>query len=259
MNLEIDVYVPHKKIGIEINGMFWHSTLVDPNPFKHQTKALIALYKGIRLLQFWEYQLRDPHYWSICKSIIRHSLGKSIKLYARECCVQEINNQTYRDFVIKNHLQGYSAAKIRLGLIHKNYGLVSVISFAESRSDKCYQWEIVRYATKLNYYVIGGFSKMLRYFISCYKPKTIVAYADLLHGYGAAYEKAGFEFVDITKPNYFYFRQPNEIVTHFQTQKQNLNDLLDNFDPSLSEEENMLRNGYFKIWDAGGVKWLLTL
>ena len=257
MKGEIDVYIPDKKVGIETHGMFWHSTHMLPDPLYHQKKALAAIRQGIKLLQFWEYQIKDPHYWTICKSMIQHALGLSKKIYARNCTVKLLSNDEYMHFVNANHIQGYASAKVCIGLFC-NDELYSVLSLSPPRFDKSYQWEIIRYATKCGYAVIGGFSKMLSYFFKMFKPKSIMTYADLMFGYGHVYKVNGFSFVSILKPSYFYFKEPDIVISRYKAQQ--LSKILgDNYDPSISEEENMIRNGFYKLYDAGSIKWELKL
>ena len=39
-------------------------------------------------------------------------------------------------------------------------------------------------------------------------------------------------------------------------QKKKLENLLENFDPNLTEWENMKNNGFDRIWDCGHSKWV---
>ena len=41
-----------------------------------------------------------------------------------------------------------------------------------------YEWEVIRGATKLGYTVVGGASKIFKYFIENYNPKNCVYYID---------------------------------------------------------------------------------
>lgn len=63
--LEIDIFCPEQKIGIEFNGEFWHS-IDNKKESYHQEKTLDALNKGIYLFHYWEndsdnsfYQLKE--------------------------------------------------------------------------------------------------------------------------------------------------------------------------------------------------------
>lgn len=59
--LEIDIYIPEYKIGIECNGEYWHASNSDYSHAKekgyHYQKFLLAKSKGIRLFQFWGFEI----------------------------------------------------------------------------------------------------------------------------------------------------------------------------------------------------------
>jgi len=50
---EIDIYIPSHKLGIEYNGLYYHSTKFK-NKYYHQNKIKLAREKGVRLLHIWE-------------------------------------------------------------------------------------------------------------------------------------------------------------------------------------------------------------
>jgi hypothetical protein len=52
-NLEIDIFLPELKIGIEINGLFWHCEKYKEK-YYHKEKLNKCIDKGIRLFQIWE-------------------------------------------------------------------------------------------------------------------------------------------------------------------------------------------------------------
>lgn len=53
--LELDIYIPSKRIAIEFNGNYWHSSL-KKDKFYHQTKTKLCEEKGIQLIQIFEYE-----------------------------------------------------------------------------------------------------------------------------------------------------------------------------------------------------------
>lgn len=56
---EIDLYVPSLKLGIEFNGLYWHSTAIRPDVEYHQNKQRLARAAGIELIEVWEDDWRD--------------------------------------------------------------------------------------------------------------------------------------------------------------------------------------------------------
>lgn len=51
---EIDIFIPELNIGIEFNGVYWHSIEGGKDKYYHVNKRLSAEYLGIKLLTVWE-------------------------------------------------------------------------------------------------------------------------------------------------------------------------------------------------------------
>lgn len=154
----------------------------------------------------------------------------------------------FSGFSTINHIQGPAKASAKLGLFHNNE-LVSIMSFGKSRFKKD-ELELIRYCTKLNTQVIGGFSKLVKYF-----GKSFITYCDLIYSNGAGYLKNGFNLIDTTKPNYWYFKNNSiDLQPRQKYQKHRLSAILKSFDPKLTEHENMRNNGYLRIFDCGNLK-----
>jgi hypothetical protein len=179
-------------------------------------------------------------------------------VYARKCHVEGISAADVGTFMNSNHIQGYAASSVNFALVHDGC-VVAVMTFGKSRFNKQYQYELIRYAIKRNYNVVGGASKLFKHFIKQYKPTSIISYSDKRWNTGNVYSTIGFEFSHDTKPNYFYFKN-NEIQLysrqHFQKHK--LVNKLEIFNPLVSEWDNMKLNKYNRIWDCGNSVWLWT-
>ena len=119
-----------------------------------------------------------------------------------------------------------------------------------------YQWEITRFANKLNMTVVGGASKLFKHFLREHNPDQILTYADRRYSNGNLYKKLGFKLDGITQPNYIYIKN-KKIFSRQQFQKHKLKDKLEDFNPLLTEAENMFNNGYRRMWDAGNYRFLL--
>ena len=113
------------------------------------------------------------------------------------------------------------------------------MTFCKSRFNKNYEWELSRYSSSKH--VIGGASKLLKYFERIYKPKSLITYADRRFSQGNLYFTLGFTFDHFSLPNYFYVK--NQIkLSRIQCQKHKLKDILKDFNENLSESENMSLN-----------------
>lgn len=161
-------------------------------------------------------------------------------------------NQKQILFFKDNHLSGSAVSTIRLGLEY-NDELVACVSFGKSRYNKDYEWEIIRFASKQNLTVIGGFQKLLSKFRQ-ENTGTIFTYADRRHSTGNVYIKAGFENLGSTDPGYVW---TNGTVTYsrYETQKSKLHKILTDVDLSKTEEWNMFNAKYKKYFDCGHLKF----
>lgn len=246
---QLDLYIPDIKIAIELNGIYWHSG----DKIRHLEKLKLCKEKGIKLLQFWDYQWNEKT--EICKSIIRSNLGMNGKIYARKCLIVDLSSLEYRNFLDENHLQGAINSSIRYGLIYENK-LVSAIGFSKSRYNKNYDWELIRYVNKCGINVIGGFSKLLKQFRS-YNTGSIISYCDLMVFDGKMYRESGFINIKDTNPGFFYAKG-SQIVGREQLQKHKLEDILKDFNKNLTADQNLLTSGWDKVWNCGNGVWVLN-
>lgn len=252
--LELDIYLPNNKLAIEFDGLYWHSSnnLMDDDKFKskHLIKTQRCEQKNIQLLHIFENEWLDHNKQKIWKSIIHTKLGLNNKIAARKCEIVIPSTEEKKIFLNENHLQGDVNSSINIGLKHDDE-LIAVLNMSKSRFNKKYDYEILRFANKLNTNVIGGFSKLLSYFKRNYKG-SIISYADIRYSNGNLYRQNNFEELLQSHPNYFYFEEKtHKLNSRLEFQKHKLKDLLEQFDNDLSEAENMYANGYRRIWDCG--------
>jgi hypothetical protein len=252
--VEIDLYDPIRKIGIEYNGLYWHCERMGKVKDYHQLKTILANSEGVRLIHIFEDEWL--HKKDIVKSRLRHIFGKdNNRIYGRKCEIKEITKDEKKDYLIKTHIQGNDNSTIRFGLFN-NTNLVGVMTFAKPRKalgnnnhdDNVY--ELVRFASDN---VIGGADKLLKHFIKTYKPKQIISYADRRWSQGELYEKLGFNLVSTTKPNYWYTKDHRIREHRYNYRKDVL--VSKGYDSTKTEFEIMADLGYDKIWDCGSFKF----
>ena len=250
--MELDIYLPEKKLAFEYDGVFWHSDANGKGRGYHLSKTKTCEERGIRLVHVFsnEWNLKRE----IAKSRIRNMLGVYDRtVYARRCEVRETASGESRLFQDENHMQGHVNSSANLGL-YLGAELVALMTFGKCRFDKSHEWEMLRFCSKLNTHVIGAAGKLLNHFEKNYRPKSLVTYADRRWSDGNLYRKLGFAFVRNSPPNYWYFKERSEVLlSRVQFQKHKLARLLDTFDPSKSEKDNMSVNGYYRIFDCGNM------
>jgi hypothetical protein len=257
---EIDIYIPSYNLAIEYNGMFFHSENNGKGREYHLYKTTECEKQNIQLIHIFEDEW--VYKQNIIKSKILNLLNKSkIKIYARKCIIKNIDNKTKNTFLNDNHIQGEDKSKIKLGLYY-NDELVSIMTFGKLRkitgnTHECNKYELIRYSSKLNTNVIGGFSKLLKYFIKNFTPLEIISYADRRWSTGKLYEINGFNFIHNTPPNYWYMKYYKNREHRYKYRKSELYKLLEKYLPDLSEWENMKNNKYDRIWDCGSKKYII--
>lgn len=252
--LEIDIYIPSLKIGIEYNGLYWHHEGKGKDRQYHLRKTKNCEKQGIRLIQIFEDEWVNRK--EITLSRLKTILGKNDnKVYARNCQIKIVNNKISQNFLDKNHLQGGCVATHCLGLYYK-YELVSLMTFGPMRQRKksvdVYDrnYELVRFCNKVNTTIVGGASKLLNHFIQEVKPKSITTYADRRWSDGGLYFKLGFIHTHNSAPNYFYV-VGGKREHRFKFRKNKL--VKQGFNPNKSEHEIMLEQGIFRIYDCGNM------
>jgi len=242
---EIDILLPKYNLGIEIDGLYWHSD-VDKN--YHQNKTLLAKKQGIFLIHITDNDLLFRK--EMVHNIILGKLNLLKTIYARNTVVKDVSPKEANDFLRKNHLQGAGKAKIRLGLYYENQ-LIQLTTFDTPRFNKNYQWELIRSASLQGLTIVGGFSKLIKHFRKT-NTGSIVSYVDMQYFNGNSYESTGWTKVGITSPGYVWVKG-NLIVSRYKAQKKNLSKLLNNYDKTKSEKENMEQEGFIRYWNCGNL------
>jgi very-short-patch-repair endonuclease len=249
---ELDIYLPDKKLAIEFDGLYWHSADKVSRSY-HLNKTKLCEEQNIQLIHIFEDEWL--YNTNIVKNRLCNLLGIYSKvIYARKCEVREVPNKLAKEMLNRNHIQGNVNAVINLGLYYEDE-LVSIMTFGKSRYNKKYEWELLRFCNEGIYHVIGGASKLLKYFERTFKPKSLLSYADRRWSKGNLYSKLGFELIGSSAPNYWYFRK-NVRESRINYQKHKLKDKLPIFSEELSEYENMKNNGYNRIYDCGNLVFI---
>ena len=71
---EIDIYIPDLKIGIEYNGLYWHSIENGTDKYSHRNKSLACRKLGIRLIHIFEFEDLDEQIDKINQLILGNDL-----------------------------------------------------------------------------------------------------------------------------------------------------------------------------------------
>jgi hypothetical protein len=258
--LEIDILINEKEIGIEYNGLFYHSESRGKHKTYHLDKTKLAESKGVKLIHIFEDEWLYKQ--DIVKDRLRTILGVKIdKIFARKCIIREIDSVEKDLFLNNIHIQGTDKSSVRLGAFY-NDELVGVMTFSKlrkvlgSKNESDSEYELLRFANKS---VIGLVSKFLKHFITNYNPTKVISYADRRWSPIAdncVYKKVGFKYIGETKPNYWYSKNCKTREYRYNYRKDIL--VSKGYDANKTEFEIMNELGYERIWDCGSFKFELT-
>lgn len=253
---ELDVFAPELKLGVEYDGVWWHSTKFssrDPKNLASKHKAFEAL--GIRTVHiFSDEWCNRPHATKHYLDRLVGNLGK--RVHARGCEVVEVSKQRAKTFLNAYHIQGYTSATY-LGLMSEGE-LVAVMGFNSRGSSRKSRGEgvieLVRYATSSN--VSGGAGKLMTHFLRDNPEVTeVVSFSDNRLFSGGLYRALGFRLDKELPPDYTYTRN-SERLHKSAFQKSRLAKKWRDFDPSKTERENCEAHGYYQVYDCGKKRWV---
>ena len=258
---KIDIWLPDYNLGIEVNPVSTH-TIDDPkwgftSKTYHQDKSLQARKIGIALLHLYDDDFEDSRKWTVLTEQLSCLTKPKLKIGARSCTIKEINKQTAQDFLNCYHFQGADqSSRIKLGMYHGDK-LIGVFTCGKSRYTT-HDWELYRYCVNPHYIVHGVFARFMRYFTDHYAKsgENLISYMDLNKRMTVSniYEREHFDYNGITSPNYIWVqRNTFEYLRRYETTKKHL--IEQGYDASKTEREIMRERGFYRVYDAGSLRY----
>ncbi len=256
--LQWDIYIPSKNIAVEYNGVYFHSY---PRKTKHYhaIKSKCSLEQhGVRVIHITDVEWKTNS--KVVKKTLKHLLGLSKeRYYARKLVLHTTQKLTssIRSFYEKNHLQGSPRKGISY-VLTEGKSIKAVMTFCAVQSVRGTRhdtgtYELIRYASKGS--VVGGASKLFTAFLRHYNPKVVLSYSQNDWFNGGLYTTLGFTKVKDCGADYRTVWE-GRLRHKSYTRRTRLEKLLgENFDPSLTERQNLINNGIPIIYDSGKIKW----
>lgn len=249
---EIDILIPSLKIGIEYDGLYWHSEANGKDRDYHLEKTELAESKGYRLIHIFEDEWCEHE--DVVKNKIKHLLkcDKSKVVGARKCRIATIDNSMAGTFLNTFHIQGHVNSTLYYGAYY-NDELVGVMSLLKERDGI---WNLTRFATNFKYRLPGLANKLFKAFVDYNNPIEVKTFLDRRWGTlnGNVYDKMGFKLAEIEKPDYSYIRGQKR-YHKFGFRKQTLHKKY-GLPLSMTEKEMAQRLGYPRIWNCGLYKYV---
>ena len=263
--VEIDIIIPDKKICFEFNGNLYHSEVYGKKTRQfHIHKTNLCQNKGYKLIHIMEDEwfLKNE----IVKEKIKNILGKGDKqsIFARKCIIKTVETKEKNDFLNKNHIQGEDKSNVHLGAFFEGK-LVSVCTFSSSRKmvgTSTDEYELKRFASDINYNVVGIFSKFISFFKKNYQFNKIFTFLDIRWNsdeINNVYIKNGFVLENQLGPDYTYYNSKVSRYKRFHKFSFGKSSLKKKFPEIYSDNktewEIMKEAGYDRIWDCGKYKY----
>lgn len=193
-------YSPKHKLYIHLIENDERLLNIDSKHF--QEISLFCFEKNIKLIHLREEQ------WNDKSDFIKHRFytvfESNSKIHARQCKIKRIDKLEYDLFLNQHHLLQTAKTKFKYGLF-KNDELYAVMGISGGRwmtkeNDLRRSFEMIRFATKTNTTVVGGFSKLMRFVEEDVAVQEWMSYFDLDWVVSNVYTKMGFEIKEIQKP-----------------------------------------------------------
>jgi hypothetical protein len=284
--LEIDVV--SGRLGIEFNGVYWHSEAAGRTRSYHRDKLSAAHRRGYDLVGIWEDDWANPLRRTIIMRALAHRLHRPDRLGAalaaagcdlsvdptwvehlgaRRLRVGEISGPDASQFFEHHHLQGSVVLTRALALIDGQDRPRAVLGLRSPRHNarahrEPGQWEIQRYATAG--VIPGGFTRLLAHAEQMLQAEDValtewVTLSDDEWSNGALYRACGFTVDDRIPPSYWYAGGPCRGVRHpkeaFQLRRFRTDPAL-TFTEGWTEHEAAAANHLYRVWDAGRTRWV---
>lgn len=271
---------PQSQLFFNVNGiittlfdkLYNHAVLIIPLDRFHMSKktALISMKQfhsaGVSFSIIFEDELVANHTLVHNKLIHYTKTNTSTRIHGRDCIISPVSSGERGTFLNQHHIQGNDNSQIAYGAYHTNE-LVAIMTFTaprvalgyknKDRSTYAHVWELSRFTTNIKYRIPGIASRLLEHFKRNNDWKEIYSYADRRWSVGNLYYKLGFQLSRVNPPDYFYVI--DGVRKHrWNYRKDVLRNKLPNYDPTVTEYQNMLDHGYDRVWDCGTMKFQLT-
>ena len=261
--VEIDILIDDLKLGIEYNGLYYHSEKFGKDRQFHLTKTKLMNSIGYRLIHIFEDEWFNNKELVLNKIDYILGVNKNKNIGARKCDIREVDLESKKEFLKKYHIQGNDSTNICLGAFFNNK-LVAIMTFNGVRGMNSGKvdgvYDLSRFATTNEYKITGIANKLMKHFIKLYQPEKIISFGDVrwIDGNKNMYLSIGFKCVKILGPDYRYFNSSisrTKRLHKFGFGKNSLKKKFPHLDFSKSEKQLMTELGYDRIWDCGLFKY----
>ena len=262
----LDIYIPSLKLGIEHDGLYFHSVeglkrsnknYTDIDAKKHHIRKMkLANDLGIRVIFIRgdEWKERSAQVKNFLKSVLNKN---EHIVFARKTEVKYIDQSVAKTFIELNHIQGCNKApKYSFGLFYNDL-LVGVMSFDKHQRDQDNSVIVLsRLCFLEGYRVQGGASKLI-----CFAKKILlkngykklISWSDNRISNGDVYKALNFE-LEAELPEDYSYVKGDKLYS-----KQSMKKTTEERKTDKTEFELRKDQGYLRIYDCGKKRWIINL
>ena len=258
---EIDIFIPDINLGIEYNGLKWHTEWFGRKDNKyHLNKLNICKNNNVDLINIFEdeYAINKKIVLSKIKHILLKDNLELPKIYGRKCIIRKIDSTIAKPFLETNHIQGFVKSSYYIGAFF-NDTLIAVMTFMNLGDNK---WELTRFASDITKVCCGVGGKLFSFFKKNINFDEVKSFADrrwTLKENDNIYVKLGFQLKSYIRPNYTYYNPKVNKYKRFHKsnfRKERIIKMDKRFNKNMTETEMMRKLGYDRIWDCGLLKYV---
>lgn len=258
-NTEFDIYIPSKRIGIEHNGLVWHSELFAIDSKKDYQKYQFCQQNDIRYVGIYEdewlcHQDRIRHY---LKAIFGVKSKYTVRPQKLKVVYEPKGNprKEIRAFLDQYHYAGGRTTFQHVWKCYHSDTLIAVLGIGSpTRQNIKEDYELKRVCLHPNYRCYGLWSFLLkRYVKPLLAPCILTSFSDNRRDTGKLYEKLGFAKIHNLRPDYYWIKGQQRF------HKSGFKKTIEERKQQLTEKQLREAQGYSRLWDCGKMKWNLQL
>lgn len=243
---EIDIFLPDFKIGIEYNGMYWHSEQKGITKYYHLDKTIASENEKLFLIHIFEIEWKNKPIQTI--SMIERYIGIFNEIIPIETLVvKSVEDTIFDEFVRGNSLEMTDGMFERRIGAYRGEELLAAMAIVHSKNGVV----ITKFIEKNGIGFKGNIFLLLLERLSL-RNQDIYYYPDRRYHspIDSRLLNSGFTFEGGTEPN-LLFNKGNLLLPAHKISKKNIESYVGEYDSGLTLYENMIFNGYLSLWDCG--------
>lgn len=270
-NSFFDLYIPDKKLLIDINPTVTHNVTMPYQCLKesckqpcdkhssvsrsyHYDRAKLAQNNHLKLIQIYDWDNKVD----ILHMLNQKLSSQTIKISSHKLKLKSIDQKTANKFLSLYHIQKGGRKQTYCYGLYLHDELLAVATFSKARFKSNYDYEFYRFAIKRGYTLFGASDKMVKQFIKDVNPNSIISYIDFNHTTTDTFlTRMGFTEYEPTGPTAVFAKKncrkkipmtsllsigaDRILGTHYGPKSQ----------CGMNNEQIMLHEGWVKIFTAG--------